>query len=123
MSWLKLILIGLAIAVALVIAILLAVSHWSSGGQVVETMSMTVGNRNITVSGHYKTMTQESMADGMKITVDRHVITATPGELTIDGKPQSFDPNQDVEIWVNEKGEVEAKAASPDAGAADSPPE
>jgi hypothetical protein len=121
MTWLKRILIGLAIAVVLVIAIILMVSHWSPGGQIVETMSMTVGNRTITVSGHYKTMTQETLADGMKIVVDGHVIAATPGEITIDGKPQSFEPDQDVEVTINEKGGVEAKAASSDGGEPEAP--
>lgn len=121
MTWLKRILIGLAIVVVLVIAIVLAVSHWSSGGQVVETMSMTVGNRTITVSGHYKTMRQETMADGMKVTIDGHVIAATPGELSIDGKPQTFDPDQDVEITINDKGVVEAKPASSDGAGPEAP--
>lgn len=121
MTWLKRILIGLAIVVVLVIAIVLAVSHWSSGGQVVETMSMTVGNRTITVSGYYKHMSQESMAEGMKVIIDGHVISATPGELSIDGKPQSFEPDQDVDIFINEKAGVEAKPASSD-GAGPEPP-
>jgi hypothetical protein len=121
MTWLKRILIALAIVVVLVILIVLAISHWSSGGQVVETMSMTVGNRNITVSGYYKHMTQESMAEGMKVVVDGHVITATPGEITIDGNPQNFEPDQDVEITINEKGGVEAKAAGSDGGGPETP--
>jgi len=121
MTWLKRILIGLAIVVVLVIVIVLAISHWSSGGQVVETMSMTVGNRTITVSGHYKTMRQETMADGMKVTIDGHVIAATPGELSIDGKPQTFDPDQDVEITINDKGVVEAKPASSDGAGPEAP--
>lgn len=114
MTWLKRILIGLAIIVVLVIAIVLAISHWSPGGRAIETMSMTVGNRTITVSGHYKTMSQETMADGMKVIIDGHVIAATPGELAIDGAVQSFEPSQDVEIWIDEKGGVQAKAASSD---------
>lgn len=121
MTWLKRILIGLATIAVLVILIVLAVSHWSPGGQVVETMSMTVGNRTITVSGHYKQMTQETMAEGMKVVVDGHVIAATPGEITIDGNSQNFEPDQDVEITINEKGRVEAKAASSDGGGPEPP--
>jgi hypothetical protein len=122
MSWLKWMLIGLGLVVVLAVVIVIAVGHWSSGEKRLETMSMTVGDRTITVSGHYKTMTQETTAEGMKIVVDDHVIAATPGELTIDGKPQAFDPSQDVEIYVNEKGGVEAKV-SPDAGNAGKAPE
>jgi hypothetical protein len=121
MTWLQRILIGLAIVVVLVIALVLAISHWSPGGQVVETMSMTVGKRTVTVSGHYKHMSQETMAEGMKIIVDGHVIAATPGELSIDGKPQSFEPDQDVEITINEKGAVEAKPASSDGAGPEAP--
>ena len=122
MGWLKWMLIGLGLVVVLAVVIVMAVGHLSSGGNPVETMSMTVGDRTITVSGHYKTMTQETTAEGMKIVVDDHVIAATSGELTIDGKPQAFDPSQDVEIFINEKGGVEAKIAAPDAGNAGKAP-
>ena len=111
MSWLKLVLIGLGIVVALAVIMVITVGKWSSGDRVVETMSMTVGDRTITVSGHYKEMTQETTADGIKIIVDKHVIAATPGELIIDDKPQAFDPSQDIEIFVKEDGGLEAKPA------------
>ena len=75
---------------------------------------MSVGQRTITVS-HYKDMTQETLADGVKIVVDGHVITATPDAITIDGKTQTFDPTQDVEITVDENGAVQAKTLSADA--------
>jgi hypothetical protein len=125
MTWLKRMLIGLGIVLALVIAIVVAIGHWvpGGGGPNVRRMSMTVGDRTITVAGQFKTMTQETLAEGMKITVDNHVITATPGELTIDSKPQAVDPGQDVEIWINEKGGVEVKAVSSDAGSAGKAPE
>jgi hypothetical protein len=73
-----------------------------------------MGQRTITVS-HYKNLTQETTADGVKIVVDGHVITATPDAITIDGKPQTFDPAQDVDITVDESGAVQAKAMAADA--------
>ena len=67
---------------------------------------MTVGSRTVTVGGHYKDMTQESLADGMKINVDGHEITIGPISSTVDGKTQVLEPDQDVEITVDEKGAV-----------------
>jgi hypothetical protein len=117
MTWLKGGLIGLGIVVVLVIAIVAALGLLSSGGGH-EVRHISVGQRTITVS-HYKGMTQESIADGVKIVADGHVISATPDAITIDGTAQSFDPAQDVEITIDEKGGIEAKALSPDAAPSD----
>ena len=66
MSWLKRILIGLAIVLVLLVGILFAIGFWTTDeSSVTQTMSMTVGNRTVTVGGHYKEMTQESLADGI----------------------------------------------------------
>jgi hypothetical protein len=65
----------------------------------------------VTVS-HFKTFTQESTADGVKIEVDGHVVEATPEEITIDDVEQSIDPSQDVEITVDESGQITAKAVA-----------
>jgi high-affinity K+ transport system ATPase subunit B len=118
MTWLKTLLIGLGIVVVLVIAIVLLVSHWGggSGSPVNQTISLTVGTRTVTVGGHYKEMTQESMADGMNIVVDGHEITINADQLTIDGKTQVLEPGQDVDISVNEKGAVEVKVVHTDTG-------
>jgi hypothetical protein len=131
MTWLKWVLIALGIVVVLVIAIIAALGLLTSGGGK-EVRHISVGQRTISVS-HYKDMTQESVADGVKIVADGHVITATPDAITIDGKTQDFDPSQDVDISIDAKGGVEAKAitpapgpdaASPDAGGSDdAPPE
>jgi hypothetical protein len=132
MPWLKWALIALGIVAALVIAIIAALGLLTSGGGK-EVRHISIGQRTISVS-HYKDMTQESIADGVKIVADDHVITATPDAITIDGKTQDFDPSQDVEINIDEKGGIEAKAmspaapgpdaASPDAGGSDdAPPE
>ena len=64
---------------------------------------------------HYKNLTQEATADGVRIMVDGHTIAATADALTIDGSAQTFDPAQDVEITVDESGAVQAKQLSPDA--------
>ena len=116
MTWLKRILIGLGIVLALVIAIVFLIGFWTPSGQVSQTMSMTVGTRTVTVGGQYKSITQESMADGMNIVVDGHEITINADQLTVDGKTQVLEPSQDVEIWVNDKGAVEVKVVHADAG-------
>jgi hypothetical protein len=128
MSWLK----GLlGLVVVLVITIIAALGFLTSEpGKKVRHISS--GQRTITVS-HYKNLTQETTADGLKIVVDGHVITGTPDAITIDGKQQAFDPAQDVEITVDEKGALQAKTQGPDVpapddestdeGGGDSPPE
>ena len=117
MPWLKWALIALGIVAVLVIAIIAALGLLTSGGGK-EVRHISIGQRTISVS-HYKDMTQESIADGVKIVADDHVITATPDAITIDGKTQDFDPSQDVEINIDEKGSIEAKAMSPAAPGAD----
>ena len=116
MTWFKRIVIGLGIVLALLIAIVFAIGFWTPDeGSVTQTMSMTVGNRTITVGGHYKSMTQESLADGIKIVVDGHEITLSADQLTVDGKTQVLEPGQDVEVLVDEKGVVSVKLVRSDA--------
>ena len=81
---------------------------------------MTVGHRTVTIGGHYKSVTQESMADGMSIKVDGHEITLTGDQLTIDGKTQVLEPDQNIEIFVDDKGQVSVKVVQADAGASGS---
>ena len=116
MSWTKRLLIGLAIVLALLIAIVFAIGFWTPDeSSVSQTMSMTVGDRTITVGGHYKSMTQESLADGIKIVIDGHEITLSADQLTVDGKTQVLDPGQDVEILVDANGVVSVKLVDSDA--------
>jgi hypothetical protein len=111
-------LIGLAIVVALVIVMVFAFGSLTPDATTVgQTLSITVGNRTVTVGGHYKDLTQESLADGMKITVDGHEITVGPDQLEVDGKTQVLEPGQDVAITVDEKGAVQVKVVSSGAGA------
>ena len=110
MSWLKRILIGLAIVLVLLIGILFAIGFWTTDeGSVMQTMSMTVGSRTVTVGGHFKSMTQETMADGIKVVIDGHVIVVTADQLTVDGNTQVLEPGQDVEVLVDKDGKVSVK--------------
>lgn len=117
MSWLKRILIGLALVLVLLIGILFAIGLLTTDeGSVTQTISMTVGNRTVTVGGHYKDMTQESLADGIKVTIDGHKILISGDQLTVDGKTQVLEPGQDVEVLVDQDGKVSVKlVASTDA--------
>ncbi len=132
MIWLKGMLVAVGLAVVIAIAIIAALGLLSSDkGREVRHISM--GQRTITIT-HFKNFTQESTADGVKMVVDDHVITATPDAITVDGETQSLDPAQDVDISVDEAGKVTAKALSApvpsaeamtpdDAGSEDAPPE
>jgi len=118
MTWLKRILIGLGIVLALLIALVVVAGYWTPDEKsVTQTMSMTVGSRTVTVGGHYKDMTQESLADGIKVTIDGHVIIVSADQLTVDGKTQVLEPGQDVEVLVDAEGIVEVKLVRSDAGA------
>ena len=57
----------------------------------------------------------------MKINIDGHVITIGPDQLDVDGKTQVLEPDQDVEITVDEKGVVAVKVVSSSGGAANAP--
>jgi autotransporter translocation and assembly factor TamB len=116
MSWTKRLLIGLGIVLALLIAIVFALGFWTPDkNSVSQTISMTVGDRTITVGGHYKSMTQESLADGIKVVIDGHEITLSADQLTVDGKTQVLEPGQDVEVLVDADGKVSVKLVSSDA--------
>ncbi len=117
MSWLRRILIGAGAVLVLLIALVLVAGYWTPDeGLVTQTMSMTVGNRTVTVGGHYKSMTQESLADGVKVVVDGQEIVVSADQFTVDGKTQVLEPGQDVEILVDQQGAVSVKlVASADA--------
>ena len=70
---------------------------------------MTVGSRTVTVGGHYKDMTQELLADGMKIIVDGHVITISADQLTSTARRKSSSRARTWISLVDEKGAVEVK--------------
>jgi hypothetical protein len=109
MSWFKKGLIGLGLALVLLIAILAAIGYLTPSGPPTQALTMTVGNHSVTVAGHYKNLTQESTADGLKVMVDGHEITIAGDQLTMDGKTQVLEPDQNVTIYVDEKGAVDVK--------------
>jgi flagellar hook assembly protein FlgD len=109
MSWLKKSLIGLGIALALLITILAVIGFLTPSRPATQALTMTVGNHSVTVAGHYKDLTQESTADGVKVMVDGHKITLDGDQLTMDGKTQVLEPDQNVTIYVDEKGGVDVK--------------
>jgi hypothetical protein len=113
MTWLKWLLVAFGLVVLLVIVILAGVGGMISEKQK-EVRHISIGQRTITIS-HYKNLTQETTADGVKIVVDGHTITATPDAIAIDGKVQTFDPTQDMKITIDETGAVQANALSADA--------
>jgi hypothetical protein len=125
MTWLMRILVGLGIVLALVIAIVLVIGNWGPEGPVTQALSMSVGNRTVTVAGHYKSMTQESMADGIKVIVDGHEVVVAEDQLMVDGKVQVLEPDQDVMVYVDETGKVSVKVVHEDesAGQEDVPEE
>lgn len=117
MGWGRRILIGASLVLVLLIALVLVAGYLSvDEGSVTQSMSMTVGSRTVTVGGHYQNMTQESLADGVKVTVDGHEIVVSADQLTVDGKTQVLEPVQDVEILVGKEGDLSVKVvASADA--------
>jgi hypothetical protein len=123
MSWLIRILVGLGIVLALLIAIVLLIGNWGDSGPPTQALSMTVGNRTVTVAGHYKNMTQESLADGIKVIVDGHEVLVSSDQLTVDGKAQVLEPDQDVMVYVNSEGKVEVKVVHEDEGTPEEAPE
>jgi hypothetical protein len=119
---LKKALIGFGVVFAILIGIVFALGFFTPDEKSVsETVSMSVGGHTVTVGGHYKDMTQESLTDGMKINIDGHVITIGPDQMDVDGKTQALEPDQDVEITVDEKGVVGVKVVSSAGGTANAP--
>ncbi len=113
MPWLKWGLIGLGSVAVLVVAMLAGLGMLSDAPEQ-DIRHISIGQRTITVS-HYKDMTQESLADGVKIVADGHVILATADAITIDGKPLETHPGLDVEILIDQNGNVESKTVTPGA--------
>jgi len=123
MTWLMRILVGLGIVLALVIAIVLLIGNWGTSDPETQALSMTVGNRTVTVAGHYKDTRQESMADGIKVVVDGHEVLVSADQLTVDGKVQVLEPDQDVLVYVDKDGKISVKLVHEDEGASEEAPE
>lgn len=117
MSWLMRILVGLGLILALVIVIVLVIGNIGTRDETTQAIAMTVGNRTITVAGHYKDMTQESVADGMKVVVDGHEILITTDQLSVDGKMETLEPDEDVTVYIAKDGELQVKVVQESEGA------
>lgn len=122
MSWLMRILVGLGLVLALVIVIVLVIGNIGTREDTTQAISMTVGNRTVTVAGHYKDMTQESVADGIKVIVDGHEVLITTDQLSVDGKMETLEPDEDVTVYVTNDGNVQVKVVPQSEGASEEAP-
>ena len=106
MVWVMRGLVAVALALGLVIIIVLLIGNIGSGDDGTEVTALTVGNRTVTVAGHYETLSQESVADGVKIILEGHEIMVTADQLSVDGKAQVLEPEENVTITVSKGGGV-----------------
>lgn len=122
MSWLMRILVGLGLVLALVIVLVLVIGNIGTREETTQAISVTVGNRTVTVAGHYKDMTQESVADGIKVIVDGHEVLITTDQLSVDGKMETLEPDEDVTVYVTNDGNVQVKVVAQSEGASEEAP-
>ena len=116
MRFSKRLLIGFGVVLALLLVLVLVVSSWEPSGPQTEALAINVGDRTLTVGGHYKAMKQESLPEGIKIVVDTHEIALENEQLTIDGQTRVLGPGEDVVAWVREDGSLDVsveKIATP----------
>ena len=106
MVWIMRGLVAIALALGLVIVIVLLIGNIGSGGDGTELTALTVGSRTVTVAGHYKTLSQESVGDGIKIIVEGHEIMVTADQLSVDGKAQVLEPEENVTVTVSKEGGI-----------------
>ena len=109
MVWIMRGLVAVALALGLVILIVVLIGNVGSGDDGRELTALTVGSRTVTVAGHYETLSQESIADGVKIIVEGHEIMVTADQLSVDGKAQVLDPEENVTVTVSKNGKVTVK--------------
>ncbi|ODS01134.1 hypothetical protein AUC68_12210 [Methyloceanibacter methanicus] len=111
MVWIMRGLVGVALALGLVIVFVLLIGNTGSRDDGTESTSLTVGSRTVTVAGHYKTLSQESVADGVKIIVEGHEIMVTEDQLSMDGNAQVLEPEENVTVFVAKNGSVRVSVA------------
>jgi len=109
MTWLMRILAAVGIVLALVIVIVFVVGRLGTNDDATQALALAVGNRTINVAGHFKDMTQETIADGIKIVVDDHEVVVSSDQLSVDGKTQILEPGQDVMLYVGKDGGLQVK--------------
>jgi hypothetical protein len=125
MSRLMQILIAFGAVLALLLVFLVLAGNWGSSVPS-QTIEASFGDHLVTVKGHYQDLTQETVAEGLLITVDGQKIAVTNEQVTAAGLTHALQPGQNVEILVDEKGTVEVKVAEPagdDSASTDAAPE
>lgn len=122
MSWLMRILAAVGIGLAVVIAIVFVIGRLETGNDSTQALALAVGNRTVNVAGHFKDMTQESIADGIKIVVDRHEVLVSGDQLSVDGKTEILEPDQDVMIYVGKDGHLQVKTTQASDGTSEEAP-
>ena len=109
MTWATRTLAAVGIMLALVIVIVFIVGRLGTSDDPTQALALAVGNRTINVAGHFKDMTQETIADGIKIVVDNHEVVVSSDQLSVDGKTQFLEPNQDVMLYMGKDGRLQVK--------------
>ncbi|MCB1443848.1 MAG: hypothetical protein KDJ72_12585 [Methyloceanibacter sp.] len=109
MVWIMRGLVAIALALGLVIVFVLLIGNIGSRDDATETTALTVGNRTVTVAGHYMNLSQETVSDGVKIIVEGHEIMVTADQLSVDGKAQVLEPEDNVTIYVTKDGTAQVR--------------
>jgi len=121
MSWLMRILGAVGVVLAIVIVMVLIVGRLGTGEDTTQALALAVGNRTINVAGHFKDMTQESIADGVKIVVDAHEVVVSGDQLSVDGRTEVLEPDQDVMIYVAKDGRLQVKIQESEGASEEAP--
>lgn len=111
MVWIMRGLVGVALALGLLILIVVLIGNVGSRDDGTESTALTVGTRTVTVAGHYKTLSQESVADGVKVVVEGHEIMVTADQLSVDGNAQVLEPDENVKVFVAKDGTLQVNVA------------
>ena len=109
MVWIMRGLVAIALALGLVIVFVLLIGNIGSRDDATETTALTVGNRTVTVAGHYMNLSQETVSDGVKIIVEGHEIMVTADQLSVDGKAQVLEAEDNVTIYVTKDGTAQVR--------------
>lgn len=111
MAWIMRILVALALGLGLVIIFVALIGNIRTRDQGTEAVALTVGGRTVTVAGHYKNLSQESVAGGVKIIVEGHEVMLTGDQLSVDGKAEVLEPEENVMVFVAKDGTTQVKVA------------
>jgi hypothetical protein len=122
MSWLMRVLAAVGIALAFVIVIVFVIGRLGTSDDTTQALALAIGNRMVNVAGHFKDMTQESIADGIKIVVDSHEVVVSSDQLSVDGKTEILEPDRDVMIYVGKDGRLQVKTIQESEGASEEAP-